>query len=196
MAFDRTSNTLAGVVTGDGTVTNAKVASNAAIAFSKLAALTSGNILVGNGSNVPTSVALSGDATLSNAGVLSVNSGTVAVLGTAQQYTRTHNFTATTLTASSATVTWNLAENQVLILTLGANVTTWTISNPQSGALYMLIAKQDATGGRTVSFPSGSFKFPGGTAPTLTTTANKSDILTFVYHGSHLHGVAVLDYAA
>lgn len=53
-------------------ITNADIASNAAIAFSKLESLTSGNIIVGNVSNVPTSVSLSGDATLSNAGVLSI----------------------------------------------------------------------------------------------------------------------------
>ena len=55
-----------------GSVTNASVASDAAIAFSKLAALTSGNIIVGNGSNVPTSVALSGNVTLSNTGVATI----------------------------------------------------------------------------------------------------------------------------
>lgn len=55
-----------------GSVTNASVASDAAIAFSKLATLTSGNIIVGNGSNVPTSVALSGNVTLSNTGVATI----------------------------------------------------------------------------------------------------------------------------
>ena len=127
-----------------------------------------------------------------------VNTGEVAVLGTAQQYTRTHNFTATTLTASTSSVTWDLAVNQILILTLSANVSTWTIQNPQSGGVYILIVKQDTTGNRTLAFPTGNFKFPGGAAgaPTLTVTPSKSDILTFVYHGSHLHGVAVQDYAA
>ena len=82
MAFSRTSQVLttitpsdASVTTAklaDGAVTNAKVDAAAAIAFSKLAALTSGNILVGNASNVPASVALSGDATISNTGVLSI----------------------------------------------------------------------------------------------------------------------------
>jgi hypothetical protein len=55
-----------------GSVTNTSVASNAAIAFSKLATLTSGNILVGNGSNVPTSVALTGNVTVSNTGVATI----------------------------------------------------------------------------------------------------------------------------
>lgn len=55
-----------------GSVTNTSVAAGAAIAFSKLATLTSGNILVGNGSNVPTSVAVTGAITISNAGVTSI----------------------------------------------------------------------------------------------------------------------------
>ena len=60
-----------------GSVVNASVAANAAIAFSKLATLTSGNILVGNSSNVPTSVAVTGDITVSNAGVTAIASGAV-----------------------------------------------------------------------------------------------------------------------
>jgi len=207
MAFDRTSNTLAGVVTGDGTVTNAKVASNAAIAFSKLAALTSGNILVGNGSNVPTSVALSGDATLSNAGVLTIAAGAVvtadlansavtsakvdttqvAVLGTAQEYTRTHNFNATTLT-DGATINWDLSQNQVAVVTLGGGRTLANPTNKVDGAVYILVVKQDGTGGRTLSYGT-DYKFAGGQAPTLTTTASKADILTFVCDGTNMMGV-------
>ena len=63
----------AGVSTpSTGSVTNASVASNAAIAFSKLATLTSGNILVGNSSNVAASVPVTGDVTISNAGVTTI----------------------------------------------------------------------------------------------------------------------------
>ena len=54
-------------------VTNASVAANAAIAFSKLATLTSGNILVGSSANVPTSVAVTGDVAISNTGVTSIS---------------------------------------------------------------------------------------------------------------------------
>ena len=42
----------------DGSLVNANLAAGAAIAFSKLAALTSAQILVGNGSNVETGVAV------------------------------------------------------------------------------------------------------------------------------------------
>ena len=58
-------------------IANASIAANAAIAFSKLASLTSGNILVGNGSNVAASVAMSGDVTINNSGVTAIGSNKV-----------------------------------------------------------------------------------------------------------------------
>ena len=70
------SNAGVGAIASD-VVVNADVKSDAAIAYSKLAALTDGNILVGNGSNVATSVAVSGDATISNAGALTLAAGAV-----------------------------------------------------------------------------------------------------------------------
>lgn len=63
----------AGVLTiANSAITNAKVSASAAIDFSKLAALTSANILVGSAGNVATSVTMSGDAAISNTGVLTV----------------------------------------------------------------------------------------------------------------------------
>lgn len=133
----------------------------------------------------------------------------VAVLGTAQQYTRTHNFTATTLT-DGATVAWDLSQNQVAVVTLGGNRAMGNPTNIVAGAVYILIVKQDGTGGRTLSFPFGTsgagntgYRFAGATsasgAPTLSTAANKIDILTFVAtastDGTHLYGVSSLNYA-
>lgn len=56
-----------------GVIVNADINAAAAIAFSKLAALPSANLLVGSAGNVPTAVALSGDATISNTGVLTLD---------------------------------------------------------------------------------------------------------------------------
>ena len=53
-------------------VVNASIASGAAIDHNKLAALSDGNILVGSGSNVPTSVAVSGDVSLANTGAVTI----------------------------------------------------------------------------------------------------------------------------
>ena len=58
-------------------VTNVKVASNAAIALSKLAAGTSAQVIVADGSGVPTYVAISGDVTTTNAGVVTIGTGAV-----------------------------------------------------------------------------------------------------------------------
>jgi len=56
------------------TILDADINTAAGISFSKLASLTSGQILVGNGTNVATAVAASGDVTLANTGAFSVNS--------------------------------------------------------------------------------------------------------------------------
>lgn len=55
-----------------GSISNSDIASDAAIAYSKLATLTDGNILVGNGSNEATSVAVSGDVTIDNTGAVTI----------------------------------------------------------------------------------------------------------------------------
>jgi len=62
----------------NGAILNADINASAAIDFSKFAALSSGNLLVGSAGNVATSVALSGDGTLSNAGALSVTDLTIS----------------------------------------------------------------------------------------------------------------------
>lgn len=66
-------------------------------------------------------------------------------------------------------------------VTLTANC---TISLPAAslGASLTLVLKQDATGSRTVAWaPSPNpIKWAGGTAPTLTTTPAKEDIITFM----------------
>jgi len=61
----------------DGTIVDADVNASAAIAYSKLATLTSGNILVGSSANVATSTAVSGDVTISNTGVTAIASGVI-----------------------------------------------------------------------------------------------------------------------
>jgi sporulation protein YlmC with PRC-barrel domain len=60
-----------------GVIVNADVSASAAIDYSKLASLTSGNILVGNASNVATSTAMSGDVTITNTGVTAISSGVI-----------------------------------------------------------------------------------------------------------------------
>lgn len=61
----------------DGAVTNAKISASAAIAFSKLAALDNGKILIGNGSNVAVKNSVTGDVTILNTGVTAIGASKV-----------------------------------------------------------------------------------------------------------------------
>ena len=66
----------------DSTITTAKISASAAIELSKLEDVTSGNIVVGSSANEATAVAMSGDATISNAGVVTVANITNAKVAT------------------------------------------------------------------------------------------------------------------
>ncbi len=83
--------------------------------------------------------------------------------------------TVSTANATGAT-TLNLNNGNVFNLTLTGNA-TFTVSNATSGRAcsFTIYLKQDATGSRTVTWPSGT-KWSGG-APTLSTAANAVDIV-------------------
>jgi hypothetical protein len=77
-----------------------------------------------------------------------------------------------------ATVTFDMDDGPLQSVTLGGN-RTLALSNVIAGQRFTLILKQDGTGSRTVTWFAG-VSWPGGTVPTLTTAANKSDVLTFL----------------
>jgi hypothetical protein len=85
-------------------------------------------------------------------------------------------------TISSGTLTLNLNDAQLFDVSLNANVTTLTISNVDSTSntvnAFTLIFTMDGTA-RTVTWPA-SVKWAGGTAPTLTSTNAKKDVLAFI----------------
>lgn len=60
-----------------GVIVDVDVKSDAAIAHSKLASITAGQVLLGDGSNVPTATALSGDVTIDSSGVTAIGSGVI-----------------------------------------------------------------------------------------------------------------------
>lgn len=88
---------------------------------------------------------------------------------------------STTVAAGSSstakTLNWNDGNNQLLTLTGNCTV---TLTNHKDGFCYLLALKQDATGSRTVTWPS-SVKWASGTAPTLTTTAGRVDLIRLTY---------------
>ena len=132
---------------------------------------------------------LTGDVTISTG---SATVGTrVAVVNTAQEYTAAHNFNATTLTSGNS-IAWDLSANQVARLVLSTNGTMADASNKVDGSVYILLVTQ-GTGSNTLAW-NATYKWPGGTAPTLTTGSAKSDIFTFVSNGTSLFGVASQNY--
>jgi hypothetical protein len=97
--------------------------------------------------------------------------------------------------AFSATPTISCAAGNSYAVTMTANITSITFSNvPAAGNVFTLtmFLTQDGTGSRTVTWP-GAVKWPGGAAPTLTTTINKTDIIQLVTHdgGTTWYGSAV-----
>lgn len=90
---------------------------------------------------------------------------------------------ATQTLASAGAVTINAASGQVQLVTLQANASSSSITNPSSGQLLIIALRQDATGGRTFAWPA-NFKFAAGTAPTLS-AANKTDVVRAFYDGTN-----------
>ena len=181
---NRTVSTSATITTG--TIPNL----TAGTTTSTAATITTGTITTLNsttGTIGNLSTTLAGDLTISQG---TATAGTrLAVLNTAQQYTRAHNFAATALTITSGTIPWDLSQNQVATLSVTTNSTLNTPTNPQAGATYVLIVTQGTGGSNTLSF-STAYKFPGGSAPVLSTGSAQVDVLSFVSNGTLLYGVA------
>jgi hypothetical protein len=87
-------------------------------------------------------------------------------------------------TGGSAQTLAPTINNTVINIVMSANLTV-TMPSPVAGMRFYLRLKQDGTGSRTGTWAGGAVSWPGGSAPTLTTTANSSDIFTFTaYDGS------------
>lgn len=82
---------------------------------------------------------------------------------------------------SATAMAVNCALSNVFTTTLTANVTTApTLSNPGNGQTINWRLKQDGTGSHTMTWPT-AFDWPGGTVPTLSTSANAVDLLVATY---------------
>ena len=77
-----------------------------------------------------------------------------------------------------STITFDLNAANTHTVTLGGN-RTLALSNVDAGQKFIIRLVQDGTGSRTVTWFS-TIKWPGGTTPTLTTTANKTDVFGFI----------------
>lgn len=83
----------------------------------------------------------------------------------------------------AATIATNALLGNQFAVTLGANRVLGNPTGLHDGGVYEWHIKQDGTGSRLLSFGT-SFKFAGGAAPTLTTTANALDVVRGTYNGT------------
>lgn len=122
----------------------------------------------------------SGIATIVN------NSGTentIAYVDKFQTYTKAQGSALISLTDTS-TITVDASLGNTFKVTLAGNRTLANCTNAIAGFTYIFIIVQDSTGNRTLTFDT-YYKFTS--TPTLTTTANKVDIVSCVYDGTYMY---------
>ncbi|NTW31244.1 MAG: immunoglobulin domain-containing protein [Bacteroidetes bacterium] len=83
------------------------------------------------------------------------------------------------MVATPATVDWNNSNVQEITLAADRSL---IFANGKSGGVYTFIIKQDATGGKTIIWPT-DVKWVDSSTPTLSPTGNTVDIIKFVYDG-------------
>jgi hypothetical protein len=113
------------------------------------------------------------------------------------EWTSHQYFDEVSLTISGSGAAWDLATGQMTQLTMTTDVTLANPTNkPDGRAVYHLLVKQDGTGGHTLSFGT-DYLFPGGTVPSITSTASGIDLLSFLYDSDSdkMLGTSALDYS-
>lgn len=108
--------------------------------------------------------------------------------GTKTSFTKQQNFAQATLTSTSNSIAWNLDDGQTAVHTFTENTTLANPTNMVAGATYMLKLIQHASSPKTLAYGS-AYKFPGGTAFTVSNTNNAVDILSFYCDGTNMYAV-------
>jgi hypothetical protein len=105
-----------------------------------------------------------------------------------------HGGGITTADGSTITMDWSKGNTQEVVL--GATGRTLAFSNVTPYTSMKIWVWQDGAGSRTITTYPSCVHWPGGTAPTLTATANKFDILVFTTASSTTQctGAASLNY--
>ena len=86
----------------------------------------------------------------------------------------------------ATTIATNCDLGNIHEVTLGGNRTLGAPTNLVDGATYRWVITQDGTGSRTLAY-NAVFKFPGGTAPVLSTAAASIDVLIGVSDGTNIY---------
>lgn len=155
-------------IVGNNTPTAGGVVYGDGTNYASTAAGTSGQILTSAGSGAPTWSSTISATSLTNPTIT--------------------NYTETRFTANSSTaITLDLANGTMQDITLTGSPTI-TMPTATAGKSFLLMLRSGA-GSYTVTW--STVKWPGGTAPTVTTTASRMDIYSFYSDGTNWYGTTV-----
>jgi hypothetical protein len=179
-----TSPTLTTPVLGtpsSGTLTNCTGLPVTGITSSTTATLGVGLIDLGHASDTTITRASAGRIAVEGVNVVTTSSTDTLTNKTLTAFGETIYSFGNTGTAA----TLALSNGNFVTATLTGNCTfTFSMTSVPSGAYsFTLVLTNDATGGRTITWPA-SVKWPNATVPTRTTTANKTDVYTFFTYDS------------
>ena len=90
-----------------------------------------------------------------------------------------------------ANIAWDVQASPVAQVTLGGNRTLANPTNPKNGGVYVIEAKQDSTGNRTLAY-GNAYNFGEEGTPVLSTTASASDVLCFLYTDSEMKLISIV----
>ena len=177
------------VSAGTGTVTSvaATVPSFLSVAGSPIT--TSGTLAITlSGTALPIANGGTGATTLAGASIVTYT-GTETLTNKTLTNPTITNYTETLYSANTGTaITVDLANGTIQKLTLTGNATI-TMPTATAGKSFVIILAQDGTGSRTVTW--STVVWPSATAPTITSTASKRDILSFFSDGTSWFGTTI-----
>jgi hypothetical protein len=147
-------------------IVNADIAAAAAIAYSKLATLTSGNIVLGSAANVATSTAVTGDVTISSTGVTAIAAGVIvnADINASAGIVDTKLATIATAGKVSNSATTAASANTasaIVARDASGNFTAGTITAALTGAASSNVLKAGDTMTGVLAVTAGTAALPG-----------------------------------
>ena len=85
-------------------------------------------------------------------------------------------------------IDWANGNTQSVTISATEGLRTFAFTNGRDGGKYVLMIKSGGAG-PTFAFPA-NLKWPGGAAPTLSTTSGKSDFIGLIFDGTDYNAVA------
>lgn len=135
----------------------------------------SGNLLMGNGTGAIQSATPGTDYARPNV---------ISTWSAAQTFTAALIETPSVANTGSS---YTLNDRSFHDLTLTSSPVSLTFPTAVAGKQFTLFIKQDGSGSRTINWP-GTVRWPGGTQPALTSTASRTDVISFVCDGTYWLG--------